>query len=81
MSLDRFDASVDRLLLQSYYLLFLVVYGIGIIFSDIVLHEVYTKGKWANKVEYVWKTNVIKFTPVLNIVYPLILLLRGFHKH
>ena len=59
----------------------LIIYVVGIIISGETFHAIYSeKGVWGDRIEYVWKTNLVKFSPIINIVYPLTLWFKGVYK-
>lgn len=64
------------------FLICLIVYTAGVSLSKETFQTIYSeKGVWFNKLEYVWKTNLISFLPIVNIIYPLILWRKGVYKN
>jgi hypothetical protein len=51
------------------------------VFAKEAIKAIYSEeGIWSNKLEYVWKTNVLTFTPIVNTICIFILLKIGIYK-
>jgi len=66
--------------METFIILFLFVYLIGIMFTKETLYAMYSdKGIWGGKIEYIRNTNFRILCPIYNIIFPIYWRIKGIY--